>query len=294
MADADAKQQTETTQDQTQRLKYLDFVQVAAIHAIVFFSSIYDFAKENSGPLKPGVQTVEGTVKNVIGPVYEKFHVVPLQLLRFADRKGRLYRTRTFLLFGCVLPLKGFFGCDRESPATVDGFLNEVERHVPSLLKTASSRAVMVAHMAPEMARSVASEVQRAGVMETATELARRTYVKVEPSVKKLYMSYEPVAEQCAVWGWRKLNRLPLFPEVAHILVPTAAYWSDKYNQAVSYTVERRYAFSSYLPLIPKERISKVFSGKGAGAEEASSQREGDDAALAPSGEAVTATVGGQ
>ena len=65
----------------------MDFVQAAAIYVIVCFSSIYEYAKENSGPLKPGVQTVEGTVKTVIGPVYEKFSDVPFELLMFVDRK---------------------------------------------------------------------------------------------------------------------------------------------------------------------------------------------------------------
>lgn len=68
-------------------MKYLDFVQVAAIYVIVCFSSLYEYAKENSGPLRPGVQTVEGTVKTVIGPVYEKFSDVPFELLLFVDRK---------------------------------------------------------------------------------------------------------------------------------------------------------------------------------------------------------------
>lgn len=68
-------------------LKYLDFVQVAAIYIVVCFSSLYEYAKENAGPLKPGVQTVEGTVRTVIGPVYEKFHDVPFELLKFVDRK---------------------------------------------------------------------------------------------------------------------------------------------------------------------------------------------------------------
>ena len=71
------------------KLKYLDFVQVAAIYFVVCFSSLYEYAKENSGPLKPGVQAVEGTVKTVIGPVYEKFHDVPFELLKFVDRKVR-------------------------------------------------------------------------------------------------------------------------------------------------------------------------------------------------------------
>lgn len=69
------------------KLKYLEFVEVAAIYAVLCFSSLYEYAKENAGPLKPGVQTVEGTVKTVIGPVYEKFQDLPFQLLKLVDRK---------------------------------------------------------------------------------------------------------------------------------------------------------------------------------------------------------------
>lgn len=60
---------------------------MAAIHAVVYFSNLYGYAKDKSGPLKPGVETVEGTVKNVVGPVYDKFHDVPIELLKFVDRK---------------------------------------------------------------------------------------------------------------------------------------------------------------------------------------------------------------
>lgn len=74
------------------KLKYLDFVQVAGIYVVVSLTTLYEYAKGNSGPLKPGVQTVEGTVKTVIGPVYDKFRNVPLELLTFVDRKVRLYR----------------------------------------------------------------------------------------------------------------------------------------------------------------------------------------------------------
>jgi len=78
-------QQTKTPKQE--RLKYLDFVHVAAIQALVCLSRLYDFAKENSGPLKSGVHTVEGTVKAVVGTVYEKFQSVPLEILKFVDRK---------------------------------------------------------------------------------------------------------------------------------------------------------------------------------------------------------------
>ena len=73
--------------EEEQRLKYLQFVQVAAIHTIVCFSNLYLYAKDKSGPLKPGVETVEGTVKSVVGPVYDKFHDVPIEVLKYVDRK---------------------------------------------------------------------------------------------------------------------------------------------------------------------------------------------------------------
>ncbi|KAK6937399.1 Rubber elongation factor [Dillenia turbinata] len=217
--------------DDQKRLKYLDFVQVAAIYVIILFATLYEFAKENSGPLKSGVQAVEGTVKTVIGPVYEKFHDVPFELLRFVDRK-------------------------------VDESFIELDAHVPVLVKQASSQAYSAAQKAPEVARAVASEVHRAGVIETATNLATTMYFKYEPTTKELYSKYEPVAEQYAVSAWRSLNRLPLFPQVAHIAIPTAAYCAEKYNQAVCCAAERGYTVSFYMPLVPTERIAKVFGGE--------------------------------
>lgn len=60
---------------------------MAGAYAAVCFLNLYGFAKERSGPLKPGVESVEGTVKNVVGPVYNKYHDVPAHLLTFVDRK---------------------------------------------------------------------------------------------------------------------------------------------------------------------------------------------------------------
>ena len=54
---------------------------------MLYFSNLYEYAKERSGSLKPGVQTVEGMVITIMAPVYEKFRGVPIDLLRFADRK---------------------------------------------------------------------------------------------------------------------------------------------------------------------------------------------------------------
>ncbi|CAI0551371.1 unnamed protein product, partial [Linum tenue] len=220
MAEANANPATPAplTKEEEERLKYLEFVQAAALHALVTFTNLYVYAKDKAGPLKPGVETVEGTVKTVVGPVYDKFQDVPIEVLKFVDRK------------------------------------------VPPVVKQVSAQAFSAAQAAPGAARAVATEVQRSGVKETMTGLAKTVYTKYEPKAKELYTVYEPKAEQCAVSAWRRLNQLPLFPQVAQVVVPTAAYWSERYNETVASTAEKGYKVSSYLPLVPTERIAKVFS----------------------------------
>ncbi|XP_042424762.1 stress-related protein-like [Zingiber officinale] len=190
-------------------LRYLEFLHVAAIQTVLFVARIYSYAKERSGPLKPRVQSVESTVKGVVGPVYDRFHDVPFELLKFVDQK-------------------------------VGESAQKLEHHIPPSLKNASA-----------VARSAAGEIQRNGLVNSATSLSRYVYTK-----------YEPAAEQAAVSLWRSVNRLPLVPQAAHIVLPTAAHLAKKYNQTVSYTAAKGYAFSAYLPLFPTERISRVFSGE--------------------------------
>lgn len=74
-------------QSEQERLKYLEFVQVAVVHAVVYASRAYGYAKDNSGPLKPSVETIESTLKTVVGPAYDKFQDVPVDVLKRVDRK---------------------------------------------------------------------------------------------------------------------------------------------------------------------------------------------------------------
>ncbi|KAJ1687704.1 hypothetical protein LUZ63_019094 [Rhynchospora breviuscula] len=228
MAESD-KVSTEQVMGEQESLRYLEFVQAAAAHMLVCAAALYAYAKNSAGPLKPGVETVEGTVKTVVGPVYDRFHYVPLHLLKFLDRK-------------------------------VGESVQEIEKHVPIVVKEA-----------PNVARSVAEEVHRTGVVGTAAGLARNAVSRVEPVAKDLYTKYEPVArdlytkyepeaEKHAVAAWRALNRLPLVPQVAHVVVPTAANLSQRYNRAVSVGAEKGYRVASYLPLVPTERIARVFA----------------------------------
>ncbi|KAB2634954.1 REF/SRPP-like protein [Pyrus ussuriensis x Pyrus communis] len=232
--DLSVQVQQQMTAEEEQRLKYFQFVQVAAAYAEVCFTNLYGYAKERSGPLKPGVESVEGTVKTVVGPVYNKYHDVPAHLLTFVDRK-------------------------------VDQSVTKLDSRVPPVVKQASSKALCAAQKAPEAARAVASELKRAGVVDTASSCAKSVYSKCEPTAKDLYAKYEPKAEQCAVSAWRKVNQV--LPKVVDVVVPTAAYCSEKYNQTVQSTAEKGYRVSSYLPLVPTEKIAMVFAEKAPEAE---------------------------
>lgn len=143
----------------------------------------------------------------------------------------------------------------------IDESVNEWDRRVPPVFKQVSTQAFSAAQQAPVAAKAVASEVKRAGVVDTASGIAKTVYTKYEPTAKEIYSKYEPKVEQCAVSAWRKLNHLPLFPQVAQVVVPTAAYCSEKYNQTVRSSSEKGYRVSTYLPLVPTEKIAKLFRG---------------------------------
>ena len=74
-------------QEQAPKLRYLGFVHVAAVQAVVCLAGLYGLAKDHAGPLRPCVNVTEYAVKGVVGPVYRKFHGVPVDILAFVDRK---------------------------------------------------------------------------------------------------------------------------------------------------------------------------------------------------------------
>ncbi|XP_062187918.1 stress-related protein-like isoform X2 [Phragmites australis] len=218
------------------KLRCLDFVQVAAAQAAVFLAGLYGLAKDHAGPLRPGVDAVESAVKGVVGPVYDRFHGVPLDVLAFVDRK-------------------------------VDDTVHELDKHLPGALKAASAQAYAVARGVPEVARELTAEMLQSGVKGAARAayakaepVAKDVYGRMEPVARDLYVRYEPVAEHLAVSTWRSLNSLPVFPHVAQIVVPTAAYWAEKYNKVIAAAAGQGYTVAKYLPAIPTERIAKLFA----------------------------------
>nr|AGE89410.1 small rubber particle protein SRPP5 [Taraxacum brevicorniculatum]AMB19725.1 small rubber particle protein 5 [Taraxacum kok-saghyz] len=184
---ADAASVTDEPQVQTEgeKLKYLEFVEEAITQAIDYASKVYEFAKEKSGPLKPGVETIETTLKTVVGPAYEKYHDVPVVVLKFVDRK-------------------------------VDESVTQIDGVLPPIVKDAT----------------------KVGVVETAKEFLEKI---------------DPVAEKYASSAWSTVNQLPLVASTVKALTPSAALVTEKYNQTVKEN-------ASFLPLVPTDKIARVFS----------------------------------
>jgi hypothetical protein len=67
-------------------------------------------------------------------------------------------------------------------------------------------------------------------------------YTKREPTTKGHHTKYEPVAEQYAASAWNSLNQIPYFPQVANMVVPKEAYFSEKYDETVhEVAVQKKY-----------------------------------------------------
>ena len=234
------QQQTEPSREENKaeakeppRLTRLDFARVAAARAVVCLVGLYGLAKSRAGPLRPAVDAAESAVARAVGPVHDRFHETPLALLAFLDRK-------------------------------VDDIVQLLDRKLPPTLKAALSQAYTVARDVPEVARELLTEAHKSGVAGAG----RAAYVKVEPVAKDLYLHYGAAAGQLAVSIWRSLNKLPLFPQVAQIAVPTAAHWAERYNKAIGSAASRGYSGARYLPPIPTKLIGKLFSEGGAAVEE--------------------------
>lgn len=68
-------------------LKYLGFIRVIAINAVICLWKLYEYAKLKSGPFKSTIGTVESLVTAIVGPFYDRAKVLPDDVLLFLDNK---------------------------------------------------------------------------------------------------------------------------------------------------------------------------------------------------------------
>lgn len=68
-------------------LKYLGFFPAAVASACLYLSTIYEAAKDQAGPLRPGVEDVEDVLKTVLRPVVRIAEDQSTKLLDYVDKK---------------------------------------------------------------------------------------------------------------------------------------------------------------------------------------------------------------
>ncbi|KDP26801.1 hypothetical protein JCGZ_17959 [Jatropha curcas] len=193
-------------------LRRLGFVRIAAIQTLVYVSNLYNYAKQNSGPLRSTVGTVEGAVTAVVGPVYRKFKNVPDDLLVFLDKK-------------------------------VDEGTQKFDKHAPPAAKRAVSQAQSLIQVASQKVQELVHEASvggpRAAVHYAATESKHlvlnqsvKAWTKVNqfPVIHKVadvavppaaYLSekYNHVVKDLSQKGYTVFGYLPLVPidEIAKV-----------------------------------------------------------------------------
>lgn len=136
----------------------------------------------------------------------------------------------------------------------VDEAANKFDKNAPPLAKQVVSQASCMVQKASELTQSLVSEARTGGVT-AATNYAVSKY--------KEFMLDQGVKI------WYKLNQVTPFQMVVQMVVPTAAYWSDKYNAVVIDMKQKGYTVFSYVPLMPLDKIAKVFQQGEGGKEDA-------------------------
>jgi len=131
----------------------------------------------------------------------------------------------------------------------VDEATNKFEEHAPTFVKQVANQAKGLIQEATHKAEKVVNEAQSGGAKAAASYVATESKQIVLTGSVKL---------------WSGLNHYPPIHAVAEMAVPTAAHWSEKYNNVVKDITGKGYAVFGYLPLIPIDEIAKAFKqGEG-------------------------------
>ncbi|KAH7297123.1 hypothetical protein KP509_26G054700 [Ceratopteris richardii] len=69
------------------KLKYLEFFPAAFASVRFYFSTIYNVAKDQAGPLKPGIEDIEEVLRDVLRPVLRAAEDYSRKLLKYIDNK---------------------------------------------------------------------------------------------------------------------------------------------------------------------------------------------------------------
>ncbi|XP_065873224.1 REF/SRPP-like protein At1g67360 [Euphorbia lathyris] len=143
----------------------------------------------------------------------------------------------------------------------VDEGIQQFDKHAPPIAKKAASKAKAVADIALEKSEKLVNEARTGGPRAAAKYAAAESkHLAINQSVK-LYI---------------KLDHLPVIHTMLDITLPTAAHWSEKYNQIVKILIQKGYAIFGYLPLVPIDEITKTYKQKKPEEKEDAAEKKSD------------------
>eukprot|EP00270_Netrium_digitus_P006799 TRINITY_DN1959_c0_g1_i1.p1 TRINITY_DN1959_c0_g1~~TRINITY_DN1959_c0_g1_i1.p1 ORF type:complete len:260 (+),score=53.00 TRINITY_DN1959_c0_g1_i1:106-780(+) len=204
-------------------LRYLSFVRFSVLKVLAFLEYFYSSAKQLSGPLKPGLDAVEGTVKVVLNPVLDKVGSKPDEVLQAADDK--------------LVYLVEF------TTSTAPALKQKLDSVVDSLKK----HTQRVSQVATVVVEDVSKSINDKGVLQSA-----KTY----------YNQYEPVITEYSHGAFRFFLALPLMAQFVQLIAPSAFAFLERYNSllcslksSATSCVSKKIAAT--LPLIPVEALKQ-------------------------------------
>ncbi|KAL9225556.1 hypothetical protein vseg_001462 [Gypsophila vaccaria] len=142
----------------------------------------------------------------------------------------------------------------------VDVASTEFQEHAPELLKRAATGVHDVVQATARVTKLVIHEAQTGGPLNAAYYAANEA--------KDLLIHH-------TVRVWSMLDGFAPFHVVAEMTLPTAAHFSDKYNNLVSDFRGKGYPVFSYVPLLPIEDIAKAFKHLSKGETQGEGEGEG-------------------
>ena len=108
-------------------------------------SRVYGYAREKSGPLKQVVYAMEGVVNIFVMPIYQKVEGKYFEIQQFADKK-------------------------------VGNVIYKLDNCVPQTLKSRTCEIYRATKSAPNVTRSVVTDVRQVGVVEKTKEMENTLY----------------------------------------------------------------------------------------------------------------------
>lgn len=126
----------------------------------------------------------------------------------------------------------------------MDEGIHQFDEHAPPAAKKAAAKVQLVLQKASHVVLDLAEEAKVAGPFAAISHAGA--------------ISKQLAITQFAV-VWYKVNQYPALHQVSQMAVPTAVYWSEKYNKFITDLTARGCSWFSYVPLVPVEDMGKAY-----------------------------------